>query len=75
MFLFRRGPRVDRQPVVHRQPGGRGQVGPDGRRQDVAAQVPVQDEVLRQLSGFWDLSVKVAAVDVDNNKEEKKKEE
>ena len=44
-IIYRRGPRLNGQPAVHRQPGGRGQDRPDGRRQDVAAQVPLQDEV------------------------------
>ena len=46
--VFRRRSRVDRFPVVDRQSGGRRQARPDRRRQDVAAQISLQDEGLNE---------------------------
>ena len=40
-----RGQGADRPAALHRQPGGRRQARPQRRRQDVAAQISLQDEV------------------------------
>jgi len=57
LTTFRWGSRADRLAAVNRRPGGRGQAGPDGQSQDVAAQISLQDEGLKSdlflLQKYW----------------------